>query len=200
MVSGVRRMEASAVRTIVTLGIAGLLLVGCQADPADEAPTDQAAEVTEGVEEEVAPEEEPEPEGAQFHFAYTGEGEEGCTLDGPNEVVRGRHTFSIVNEHGEDQAIVNVQRLAEGYGYDDFLEVIGEERPARPPDEQRNPDYHDWMEGDWRVAVATEHGGEGTQDVTLAAGSYVIFCWGETPDPTEPSKLWPSGALEVTDS
>lgn len=190
-------MTTRSVRVTLTMGLLlGLLLLGCQTREDDGAIEDAAH----GEEAEETQEAEPdEPEAAEFRFVYTGEGEDGCSFEGQDNVGRGQHVFELVNEHDEDHAYVNVQRLAEGYTYDDFLASIGDDRPVRPPDEDRSPARHDWLDGDWRTIAGSGPGSEDAKDVTLVPGDYLIFCWGETPDPTELSKLWPISALEVTE-
>jgi hypothetical protein len=113
----------------------------------------------------------------------------------------GRSGRPITNQHDEDTALVTLARIADGHSYDDFLETIGDERPARPSPEDADPATHDWLDGTWRELLETEPGEEQTQDgLTLTPGSYALFCWGEAPGPDERSKVWPSTPLEVADS
>jgi hypothetical protein len=140
---------------------------------------------------------------AELAFTFTGEtGPDGCRYEGPATLSTGSYPSTLTNTSTEHFAIVNVQRLAEGFAFDDFLDYLaelGDDYPVVTPPEHDNPRLHDWLDGDWRsvheAAPGETHALEG---LTLPPGRLVAFCWTDD-ERGAAGGVWPAAALEVAD-
>lgn len=124
-----------------------------------------------------------------------GDGTDGCRYDGPTRFLEGEYRARLINEAGEVVA-VNLDRLATGYDYGDFLDRMGArdgDPPLTVPPRDQDPAAHEWLDGSFRTILNL---GADAGDIRLAAGHHVLYCWNEGEDGD--LDLWPAGAIEVT--
>lgn len=126
-------------------------------------------------------------------FTFTGEdGADGCRYDGPSAFVEGVYATEL-DDTASDPVTVNLDPLASGVTYEDFLEMTGAEEgvPVRVPTDEQNPESQEWLGGDFRTILQSD---EEAENVRLLPGRFVAYCW-TTDD--EGSRVWPAGQVTV---
>lgn len=124
-------------------------------------------------------------------LAVTFTGDE-CVYEGPAAFVEGRFPSRLINDGGIT-VTVNLDELAEGYTYEDFLAAFDstDELPLTLPPARQNPESHDWLEGSFR----TIHNlGSDAGDIALSPGTHVLYCWAHDDGVLQ---AWPAGTIEV---
>jgi hypothetical protein len=178
-----------AMRTAIGLLTVGvLLLAGCRSAPGEHAADDAQERDPDGQTTNDPESTEEEPAAPELTVAFTGDG---CDYDGATTTPAGMHTITTDNAHPERTLTVVINRLNDGYDYEDFLEWFGDARPQvarseRPP-----------FINAWGPVNFVRPGTQTTVNHNLNVGNHAVVCWLRGPPGN--GHAWPVTSLIVTD-